>query len=55
MDNLKRYRKEKGITQIRLSIEAEVTQETTRKLHSLTEDMTKAVNNISDRIDEFKV
>ena len=33
----------------------EVTQETTRKLHSLTEDMTKAVNNISDRIDEFKV
>lgn len=28
MDNLKRYRKEKGITQIRLSIEAEVTQET---------------------------
>ncbi len=33
----------------------EVTQETTRNLHSLTEDMTKAVNNISDRIDEFKV
>ena len=28
MNNLKRYRKEKGITQIRLSIEAEVTQET---------------------------
>ena len=28
MDNLKSYRKEKGITQIRLSIEAEVTQET---------------------------
>lgn len=28
MNNLKKYRKEKGITQIRLSIEAEVTQET---------------------------
>lgn len=28
MKNLKVYRKEKGITQIRLSIEAEVTQET---------------------------
>lgn len=28
MNNLKRYRKEKGITQIRLSIAAEVSQET---------------------------
>lgn len=33
----------------------EVTQETTRNLHLLTEDMNKAVNDISDRIDEFKV
>ena len=33
----------------------EVTQETTRNLHQLTEDMNKAVNDISDRIDEFKV
>ena len=33
----------------------EVTQETTRNLHQLTEDMNQAVNDISDRIDEFKV
>ena len=33
----------------------EVTQETTRNLHQLTEDMNKAVSDISDRIDEFKV
>ena len=33
----------------------EVTQETTKNLHNLTEDMTQAVNNISERIDEFKV
>ena len=33
----------------------EVTQETTRSLHNLTEDMNKAVSDISDRIDEFKV
>ena len=33
----------------------EVTQETTKNLHQLTEDMTSAVNNISERIEEFKV
>ena len=33
----------------------EITQETTKNLHLLTEDMTNAVNNISERIDEFKV
>ena len=33
----------------------EVTQETTRNLQQLTEDMNQAVNNISERIDEFKV
>lgn len=33
----------------------EVTQETTKNLNNLTEDMTRAVNNISERIDEFKV
>ena len=33
----------------------EVTQETTKNLHKLTEDMTNAVNDISERIDEFKV
>lgn len=33
----------------------EVTQETTQNLNKLTEDMTQAVNNISERIDEFKV
>ena len=33
----------------------EVTQETTRSLHKLTEDMTTAVDNISERIEEFKV
>lgn len=33
----------------------EVTQETTKNLHQLTEDMTTAVNNISERIEEFKV
>ena len=33
----------------------EVTQETTKNLNKLTEDMTEAVNNISERIDEFKV
>ncbi|WP_022932984.1 methyl-accepting chemotaxis protein [Treponema bryantii] len=33
----------------------EVTQETTKNLNKLTEDMTQAVNNISERIDEFKV
>ena len=33
----------------------EVTQETTQNLHNLTEDMTNAVNDISERIDEFKV
>ena len=33
----------------------EVTQETTQNLNKLTEDMTEAVNNISERIDEFKV
>jgi len=33
----------------------EVTQETTKNLHQLTEDMTTAVDNISERIDEFKV
>ncbi len=33
----------------------EITQETTRNLHQLTEDMNKAVSDISDRIDEFKV
>ena len=33
----------------------EVTQKTTENLHSLTEDMTSAVNNISERIEEFKV
>ena len=33
----------------------EVTQETTNNLSHLTVDMTKAVDNISERIDEFKV
>lgn len=33
----------------------EVTQQTTQNLNQLTEDMTQAVNNISERIDEFKV
>ena len=33
----------------------EVTQETTKNLHELTEDMSTAVDNISERIDEFKV
>ncbi len=33
----------------------EVTQQTTQNLNQLTEDMTNAVNNISERIDEFKV
>ena len=33
----------------------EVTQVTTKNLNNLTEDMTRAVNNISERIDEFKV
>ena len=33
----------------------EVTQNTTQNLNKLTEDMTSAVNNISERIDEFKV
>ncbi len=33
----------------------EVTQQTTKNLNQLTEDMTQAVNNISERIDEFKV
>ena len=33
----------------------EITQETTRNLHQLTEDMNNAVNEISERIDEFKV
>ena len=33
----------------------EVTQQTTKNLNQLTEDMTNAVNNISERIDEFKV
>ena len=33
----------------------EVTQKTTQNLHQLTEDMTNAVNDISERIDEFKV
>ena len=33
----------------------EVTQKTTESLHNLTEDMTQAVNDISERIDEFKV
>ena len=33
----------------------EVTQQTTKNLNQLTEDMTQAVNDISERIDEFKV
>jgi len=33
----------------------ETTQQTTRNLHHLTIDMTNAVNNISARIEEFKV
>jgi methyl-accepting chemotaxis protein len=33
----------------------EVTQQTTQNLNQLTEEMTNAVNNISERIDEFKV
>ena len=33
----------------------EVTQQTTKNLHNLTEDMNNAVNDISERIDEFKV
>ena len=33
----------------------EVTQQTTKNLNQLTEDMSNAVNNISERIDEFKV
>ena len=33
----------------------EVTQQTTRNLNRLTEDMNKAVDNISERIEEFKV
>ena len=33
----------------------EVTQQTTQNLNQLTEEMTQAVNNISERIDEFKV
>ena len=33
----------------------EVTQNTTQNLHKLTEDMTNAVDDISERIDEFKV
>ncbi len=33
----------------------EVTQQTTQNLNQLTEEMTTAVNNISERIDEFKV
>ncbi len=33
----------------------EVTQQTTQNLNHLTEDMTKAVDDISERIEEFKV
>lgn len=33
----------------------EVTQQTTQNLNQLTEDMTNAVSDISERIDEFKV
>ena len=33
----------------------EVTQQTTKNLNQLTEDMTNAVSDISERIDEFKV
>ena len=33
----------------------EVTQQTTQSLSQLTEDMTRAVDNISERIEEFKV
>ena len=33
----------------------EITQQTTRNLNKLTEDMTNAVDNISERIEEFKV
>ena len=33
----------------------EVTQRTTQNLHRLTEDMTRAVGDISERIEEFKV
>ena len=33
----------------------ETTQQTTRNLHHLTIDMTNAVSNISERIEEFKV
>ena len=33
----------------------EVTQETTKNLNELTEEMTNAVDDISERIEEFKV
>lgn len=39
----------------KIVITTETTQQTTQNLNQLTEDMTTAVNNISERIEEFKV